>query len=105
MLELENPDIWSEPEKAQAIGKEKTTLEAVVNGLDENSQALNEARELLELAISEEDQDTVDEVVADLEKVEQAVASLEFRRMFSGEMDEANAFLDIQHFDFKKIRR
>ena len=96
MLELENPDIWSEPEKAQAIGREKSALEAVVNGLDDNSQAVIEAQELLELAISEEDQDTVDEVVSDLQKVEQAVAELEFRRMFSGEMDEANAFLDIQ---------
>ncbi len=96
MLELENPDIWSEPEKAQALGKEKTSLESVVNGLDSSSRALLEAAELLELAVSEEDQDTVDEVITDLQKVELAVADLEFRRMFCGEMDEANAFLDIQ---------
>ena len=96
MLELENPDIWSDPEKAQALGKEKTSLEAVVNGLDSNAQALTEAKELLELANLEDDQDTVDEIVTDLQGIEQEVGGLEFRRMFSGEMDESNAFLDIQ---------
>ena len=58
--------------------------------------ALSEASELLELAIGEDDEDTVNEVVSDLEKTEAEVAELEFRRMFSGEMDECNAFLDIQ---------
>ena len=96
LLELENPDIWSEPEKAQQLGREKSSLEAIVNGLDRNTRALSEAAELLELAIIEDDEDTVTEVVADLEKTETEVAELEFRRMFSGEMDESNAFLDIQ---------
>ncbi len=96
LLELENPNIWSEPEKAQALGKEKAVLESVVNGLDKNSQALSEATELLELANLEDDQDTVDEIVSDLQAVEQEVGGLEFGRMFSGEMDESNAFLDIQ---------
>lgn len=96
MLELENPDIWSEPEKAQALGKEKASLESVVNGLDRNTQALEEATELLELANLEDDQDTVDEIVSDLQGIEEEIGGLEFRRMFSGEMDESNAFLDIQ---------
>ncbi|MDH5353653.1 MAG: peptide chain release factor 2 [Gammaproteobacteria bacterium] len=96
LLELENPDIWSEPEKAQALGKEKTSLELVVNGLDNNTQALTEATELLELANIENDQDTVDEIINDLQSIEQEIGGLEFRRMFSGEMDGANAFLDIQ---------
>ncbi len=96
MLELENPDIWSEPEKAQQLGREKSSLEAVVSGLDRNTQALAESTELLDLAIIEDDQSTVDEIVADLQSVEIEVGELEFRRMFSGEMDESNAFLDIQ---------
>ena len=82
--------------KAQQLGREKSSLETIVNGLDKNTQALSEATELLELAVSEDDEDTVTEVVADLEKTETEVAELEFRRMFSGEMDESNAFLDIQ---------
>ena len=96
MLELENPDVWSDPARAQQLGKEKSSLEAVVHGLAESMQALDDAGELLELAAAEEDAATVDEVVADLEPVEESVAALEFRRMFSGEMDENNAFLEIQ---------
>ena len=95
-LELENPDIWSEPEKAQQLGKEKASLEAVVNGLDKSSSAIDEAAELLDLAISEDAVPTAEEVVGDLDKIETIIAALEFRRMFSGEMDECNAFLDIQ---------
>ena len=96
LLELGDPQIWSEPEKAQQLGREKSSLETIVNGLDGNTLALSEAAELLELAVSEDDEDTVIEVVADLDKTETEVAELEFRRMFSGEMDESNAFLDIQ---------
>ncbi len=96
MLELENPDVWSNPEHAQHLGKEKTSLETVVTGINQNLQLLGDASELLELAIGEDDSATVAEVEADLDGVEKAVAELEFRRMFSGEMDENNAFLDIQ---------
>ena len=48
------------------------------------------------MAREEEDQDTVDAVVGDLDTYEQQLAELEFRRMFSGEMDANNAYLDIQ---------
>jgi peptide chain release factor 2 len=95
-LELENPDVWSDPPRAQQLGKEKASLEAVVAGLDTALQTLDDATELLELAAAEEDEATVAEVIADLDGVEESVAALEFRRMFSGEMDENNAFLDIQ---------
>ena len=96
MLELENPDVWSNPEQAQQLGKEKASLESVVAGIDQGLQTLDDASELLELAIDEDDGATVTEVEADLERVEKSVAELEFRRMFSGEMDANNAFLDIQ---------
>jgi len=96
MLELENPDIWSNPEHAQQLGKQKVRLEAVVTGLDNGLQALVDATELLELAASEDDEATAVEVEADLQAVEKTVAELEFKRMFSGEMDANNAFLEIQ---------
>ncbi len=57
---------------------------------------LNDAGELLELAVAEDDTGTVDEVVSDLDQFEQRLAGLEFRRMFAGEMDANNAYLDIQ---------
>jgi peptide chain release factor 2 len=88
--------VWTNPARAQQLGKDKSALEAVVDGLAKALQALVEAEELLELAAAEEDAATVGEVVADLDEVEKTVADLEFRRMFSGEMDENNAYLDIQ---------
>jgi len=96
MLELENPNVWSDPEHAQQLGRDKAALEAVVGGLDRASRALAEAAELLELAVGEDDAATVAEVEGDLAEVEKGVAELEFRRMFSGEMDDRNAYLDIQ---------
>jgi peptide chain release factor 2 len=88
--------VWTDPARAQQLGKDKAALEAVVDGLANALQALVEAEELLELAAAEEDAATVGEVESDLDAVEKTVAELEFRRMFSGAMDANNAFLDIQ---------
>ncbi len=94
--ELEDPDVWNDQDRAQALGRERAMLEQVVNTLDNLTGGLTEAKELLELAEAEQDQDTVDAVVEDLDEQEKGLAKLEFQRMFSGEMDPNNAFLDIQ---------
>lgn len=78
------------------MGKERVQLETIVNTINELEGGLVDASELLEMAVEENDEETVDTVVADLEHLEKRVADLEFRRMFSGEMDANNAFLDIQ---------
>jgi len=78
------------------LGQERSRLEQVVVSLDELSNGLREAGELLALAEEEDDRETVDEVVNDIEKFEQKVGGLEFRRMFAGEMDVNNAYVDIQ---------
>ena len=67
----------------------------VVN-LESLTEGLADAADLLKMAAEEEDAGTVDSVASDLEEYGRLVADLEFRRMFSGEMDEANAFVDIQ---------
>lgn len=94
--ELEQPDIWNDPARAQALGQERSQLEQVVVSLDAMLTGLVEAADLLALAEEEDDSATVDEVVKDLQKFEQQLAGLEFRRMFSGEMDANSAFVDIQ---------
>ncbi len=65
-------------------------------GLDKLGGGLEDAGDLLEMAVEEEDGDTVDAVAADLEDYEKQVSTLEFHRMFSGEADSTNAFVDIQ---------
>lgn len=94
--ELEQPDIWNHPERAQQLGKHRVSYEIVVNSILEVEHAITDASELLELAELENDQSTVDAVVADLDDLQTKVAQLEFRRMFSGEMDSNNAYVDIQ---------
>jgi peptide chain release factor 2 len=96
LRELEDPTIWGDPEYAQTLGKERASLEAIVLTLDVLFNGLNDASDLLEMAVEEGDEDTVDSVISDLDGYEKQVSELEFRRMFSGEMDSANAFLDIQ---------
>ena len=68
----------------------------MVNTLGDLTQALDDAAELLEMAAAEGDEATVDGVAKDLATYERQVADLEFRRMFAGEMDPNNAFVDIQ---------
>jgi peptide chain release factor 2 len=57
---------------------------------------LAEAGELLHMVRDGGDAEDLDAINKDLEKHEADVEALEFRRMFSGEMDPNNAFLDIQ---------
>ena len=78
------------------MGKDKTKLESVVFTVESLDASLADAKDLLEMAESESDKETVDSVVEDLESCEADVAKLEFQRMFSGDMDMNNAFLDIQ---------
>jgi len=94
--ELEVPEVWNDPARAQALGKERSLLEQVVNTIRTMDSNLGEAADLLEMAAEEDDQETVDAVVADLDALEAELARLEFRRMFSNEMDPNNAYLDIQ---------
>ncbi len=96
MRELEDPEIWNDPARAQALGKERAELEAVVLTMQALDTGLQDAKALLQIADEEQDQDTADSVIADLQGYEKRVGDLEFRRMFSGEMDAQNAFLDIQ---------
>jgi peptide chain release factor 2 len=96
LRELAYPKIWDNPEQAQALGKERGQLEIIVNTIRELEQGMSDAEELLMMAVEENDEATVDTVVDDLADFEKRVANLEFQRMFSGEMDANNAFLDIQ---------
>jgi peptide chain release factor 2 len=95
-LELEDPKVWDDHDRAQLLGKKKVSLEKSVLVLEQLDADLHDASDLLDMAIEENDQESVDEVVAELEKLEKITDELEFRRMFSGEMDENNAFIDIQ---------
>jgi peptide chain release factor 2 len=94
--ELEDPEVWGDPKRAEGLNKERSQLEKVVAILQNAGQSVTDALELLQMAEEEDDQDTLDSVIADQETLQTDIEKLEFQRMFSGKADSANAFLDIQ---------
>ncbi|WP_143735637.1 peptide chain release factor 2 [Microbulbifer mangrovi] len=95
-LELAEPSVWDDPDRAQDLGRERSSLEAVVKTIDDLDSGISDCRELLDMAVEENDEDSVAEVASELEGLQQQLETLEFRRMFSGETDANNAYLDIQ---------
>jgi peptide chain release factor 2 len=94
--ELSQPEVWNEPERAQALGQERSSLEKVVNTIETMDNGLADAADLLEMSVEENDESSVADVQSELEHLQAELEVLEFRRMFSGEMDPSNAYLDIQ---------
>ena len=91
--ELENSEVWANPEKAQSLGKEKVQLENVCSAFKKASSVLYDAKELLEMSEGENDEEAVNSIVNDLSDIETSIASFEFQRMFGGEMDQNSAYL------------
>jgi peptide chain release factor 2 len=95
-LELAEPAVWDNPDKAQQLGKQRAALEGVVGVIDKLDIGIADAKDLLDMVIEDDDAEALESVDAEIAELESLLAVLEFRRMFSGEMDPNNAFLDIQ---------
>ena len=93
---LESPEVWKDPGRAEVLGKERAQLDAVVRNFDRLDKTLTDSADLLEMAEAEQDEATAEGVRADVEAARNDVEQLEFRRMFSGRLDAANAYLDVQ---------
>lgn len=94
--ELELPSVWDNPERAQALGKERAELEAVVHKITSLEQQLIDLGDLWEMALAENEDATLKAIQTDVLNVQKTIEDLEFKRMFSGKMDSANCYLDIQ---------
>lgn len=94
--ELEDPSVWDDPEHAQKLGKERSELDRSVSAQRSVIDGVRDAAELLEMALAEDDEETMASVAEDLKRLERAVSELEFQRMFSGQMDNRPCFIDIQ---------
>ena len=94
--QLENPEIWKDQDQARELGQTRARLESVVVTLDELGNSLSDTSELLDIALEEQDEDTMEALAADVRDCAKQVHELEFQRMFSGRFDAGDAFLDIQ---------
>ena len=78
------------------MGREKSNLEAIVETIDNLVGGADDAEGLVELAVEAEDEETFEEAQAEVEGLVGQLEKLEFRRMFSGEQDANDAYIDLQ---------
>lgn len=95
-MELAQPSVWDDPDRAQKLGQERSSLERVVKTIDDLNTGIGDSTDLLDMSVEENDEEAVADIEAEVEAMQVKLADLEFRRMFAGEMDENNAYLDIQ---------
>ncbi|MEN9916574.1 MAG: peptide chain release factor 2 [Pseudomonadota bacterium] len=94
--ELQNPNIWNHPEKAQQLGKERAQLQQIVDTFQQLEKGLKDINDLYELALTEDAQDLLATLPQELQALEIRLEQLEFRRMFPRELDKNSAYLEIQ---------
>jgi peptide chain release factor 2 len=94
--ELESSEVWSNPERAQALGKEKAKLEQIVQTITTLEQGVEDIEGLIELAVEADDEDTFKEAELERDDLIKQLEGLEFRRMFSGPNDTCDCYLDLQ---------
>ncbi len=94
--ELEDSAIWSKPEKAQELGRERAKLDGIVKNLIELRNGLIDAKDYLDMAIAEADEATVLSIQRDVQAFQSRVDKMELARMFSKPVDPNPAYVDIQ---------
>ena len=94
--QLEQPEIWQNPDKAKELAIAKAPLEALVTQAESLSSQLQELPMLFELADEEGDAQLFASCIAELEQLSKNLARFEFSQMFTGEHDNDDAYLDIQ---------
>ncbi|MGA0611707.1 peptide chain release factor 2 [Caldimonas sp. KR1-144] len=93
---LEDPAVWNDPKNAQALGREKKSLETVVEVLERVGSSLADNAELYEMVKAEDDFASLQAIESDAAALAGEIEQLEFRRMFNNPADPSNCFLDIQ---------
>jgi len=93
---LEDPNLWNDPKKAQELGRERQSLESVVNVFKDLESGFSDLLELEELLKEEGDATYHEESLAELARLETELEHLELQRMFSGAHDNDPCYMDIQ---------
>lgn len=94
--EIEDPNLWNDPENAQKVSKEKKLLDDIVTSFTRLTQGVHDAKELFELSEADNDHDTLEAIGDEVQAIEAEVAKLEFKRMFNQPLDSSNCYLEIQ---------
>ena len=96
IAKLENsPDFWNDAKKAGEIQKEKNRLERILQKYQEAKSAVEDSKELFEMASEEEDSETLQMLFEEAPELEEKVNKIEIETMLSGENDDKNAIVSI----------
>lgn len=87
-------DLWEDPERAQEVLRERSSLNARIELLDNLSAGLDDIDVFLEMA-GEGEEEALSEAAEKLRELDQAASKLEFERMLSGEHDRSNAIVSM----------
>ena len=93
---LEDPEIWQNLERSQQLNQKRVNLERTLHPINTLQASVSDALELWELAEDEGDSETLESIAQDVVEFGRQTDALEFRSLFSGELDSANAFVDIK---------
>ena len=100
IIEIENQlldkEIWSDIDKSAGLNKRKTFLEKSLTTYKDSVNKLTDNKLLLDMALEEDDQTTIKQISEEILEIKPSIENLEVTKMFSGKMDESNAFIDIQ---------
>jgi peptide chain release factor 2 len=90
------PDLWNDPERAQAVTSKLSHLQAEVDRVQRMGSRIDDLEVLVELAESEDDADTLAESERELDAVKKSLGELEVRTLLSGEYDSREALVTIR---------
>ena len=91
----EDPNLWSNPQAAQKVMRQRQTLERSIAGYKKLERELDDAVTLIELGESEGDAASVDEGEAGLRKLAPEVRRQEVEALLSGEADGNDTYLEV----------
>ncbi len=93
MIQQEN--LWSDPERAKELLREKTKLHDVIEGWKKQDDALRDIETLFELAEEENDMQAIEEVRGDIEELRKAIRDEELKMMLGEEEDKKGAIVTV----------
>lgn len=96
MASLEDPAVWQDVERSQRLNQKRVNLERTLQPIQSLRTSVSDAAELWELAVAEDDAETIASIVEEVSQLQEKTDALEFRSLFSGQLDSANAFVDIK---------
>ena len=91
----QDPSFWSDQERATKIGQEKNRLLGRLNKFNKANETLTDANELYEMAVDEDDTDTIETLFEEASSLEDIIAKTEIEVMLSGDDDGSNAIVTI----------